>query len=47
VLANSGGYFGLFDVLADTVAWLLAPGAGRWPTTDGTSWQAVGGAGPG
>lgn len=47
VLANSGGYFGQFDVLAGTVAWLLAPGAGLWRTTDGTSWQAVGGAGPG
>jgi hypothetical protein len=47
VLANSGGYFGQFDVLAGIVAWLLAPGAGLWRITDGTSWQAVGGAGPG
>ena len=47
VPVNPGGSFGQFDVLSGTVAWLLAPGAGLWRTTDGTSWQAVGGTGPG
>ena len=43
---NSAGYFGQFDVLSGTVAWLLAPGAGLWQTTDGITWRAIGGAGP-
>jgi hypothetical protein len=43
---NSDGYFGQFDVLAGTTAWLLAPGAGLWQTTDGISWRVIGGTGP-
>ena len=43
---NPEGYFGQFDVLSGTVAWLLAPGAGLWQTTDGITWRAIGGAGP-
>ncbi len=46
VLFNLGGYLGQFDVLSGTVAWLLAPGAGLWQTTDGMTWRAVGGTGP-
>lgn len=45
VLAGLGGYFGQFDVLSGTVAWLLAPGAGLWQTTDGLTWRPAGGTG--
>jgi len=43
---NPGGYFGQFDVLSGTAAWMLAPGAGLWQTTDGISWHVIGGASP-
>jgi hypothetical protein len=42
-LFNPQGTFGQFDVLSSTHAWLLAPGAGRWHTADGTTWRPVGG----
>ena len=44
--SNPGGYFGQFDVLSGTAAWMLAPGAGLWQTTDGITWHAIGGASP-
>ena len=47
VVVNPGGYFGQFDVLSGTAAWLLAPGGGLWQTTDAARWHAVGGTGPG
>jgi photosystem II stability/assembly factor-like uncharacterized protein len=49
VAFNPGGYlaFGRFDVLPGPVAWLLAMGAGLWQTTDGTTWRAIAGGGPG
>jgi hypothetical protein len=40
------GFLGQFDVLSSTLAWVLAPGAGLWQTTDGITWRPVGGAGP-
>ncbi len=43
---DPGGYLGQFDVLPGASAWLLAPGAGLWQTTDGMTWHAIGGAGP-
>ena len=45
-LVNPQGTFGQFDVLSSTQAWLLAPNAGLWRTTDGTTWHLVGGTGP-
>jgi photosystem II stability/assembly factor-like uncharacterized protein len=42
-LSNSQGTFGQFDVLSSTHVWLLAPNAGLWQTTDGTTWHSVGG----
>jgi photosystem II stability/assembly factor-like uncharacterized protein len=39
---NPEGASTSFDVLSPTTAWLLAPGAGMWRTTDGSHWQAVG-----
>lgn len=42
-LVNPQGTFGQFDVQSSTHAWLLAPNAGLWHTTDGTSWRPVGG----
>jgi photosystem II stability/assembly factor-like uncharacterized protein len=35
------GTFGVFDVQSSTDAWLLAPDAGLWHTTDGTTWRPV------
>lgn len=43
-LFNPQGAFGQFDVQSTTHAWLLAPNAGLWRTTDGTTWRPVGGA---
>ncbi len=40
------GSLGQFDVLSGTVAWLLAPGAGLWRTTNGVTWRPIGSAGP-
>ena len=40
------GSLGQFDVLSGTVAWLLAPGAGLWQTTNGVTWRPIGSAGP-
>jgi hypothetical protein len=40
-LFNPQGTFGQFDVQSSTHAWLLAPGAGLWQTTDGTTWRPV------
>jgi hypothetical protein len=37
------GALGQFDVLSGTDAWLLAPGAGLWQTTDGITWRSIGG----
>jgi hypothetical protein len=37
---------GQFDVLSGTLAWMLAPGAGLWQTTDGITWHPDGSAGP-
>jgi hypothetical protein len=42
-LFNPQGTFGQFDVQSSTHAWLLAPDAGLWHTTDGTTWRPVGG----
>ena len=41
-LFNEQGAFGQFDVQSGTLAWLLAPDAGLWHTTDGTTWRPVG-----
>jgi photosystem II stability/assembly factor-like uncharacterized protein len=41
-LFNPKGSIGQFDVLSGTLAWLLAPNAGLWRTTDGATWQPVG-----
>jgi photosystem II stability/assembly factor-like uncharacterized protein len=45
-LFNAQGTFGQFDVQSRTHAWLLAPNAGLWHTTDGTTWHLVGGTAP-
>jgi photosystem II stability/assembly factor-like uncharacterized protein len=45
-LFNEQGAFGQFDVQSGTLAWLLAPDAGLWHTTDGTTWRPVGGLAP-
>jgi photosystem II stability/assembly factor-like uncharacterized protein len=42
-LVNPQGTFGQFDAQSSTQAWLLAPDAGLWHTTDGTTWRPVGG----
>jgi len=42
-LVDPQGTFGQFDVQSSTHAWLLAPNAGLWHTTDGTTWHPVGG----
>jgi len=42
-LVNPQGTFGQFDAQSSTHAWLLAPDAGLWHTTDGTTWRPVGG----
>jgi hypothetical protein len=42
-LFNPQGTFGQFDVQSSTHAWLLAPNAGLWHTTDGTTWRPAGG----
>jgi hypothetical protein len=42
-LFSPQGTFGQFDVQSSTHAWLLAPDAGLWHTTDGTTWRPVGG----
>ena len=42
-LFNPQGTFGQFSVQSSTNAWLLAPDAGLWHTTDGTTWRPVGG----
>jgi hypothetical protein len=39
---NPLGASGQFDVLPGTAAWLLAPGAGLWQTTSGTTWRELG-----
>lgn len=39
---NPEGHPTLLDVLNRRVAWLLAPGAGLWRTTDGVHWRALG-----
>jgi hypothetical protein len=39
---NPLGYPGQFDVLSRAAAWLLAPGAGLWQTTSGTTWRELG-----
>jgi hypothetical protein len=39
---DTGGWTTVFDVLSASQAWLLAPGAGLWRTTDGLHWGAVG-----
>jgi photosystem II stability/assembly factor-like uncharacterized protein len=35
------GALATFDLRSATLAWLLAPGAGLWRTTDGTRWQPL------
>jgi hypothetical protein len=45
-LFNEQGAFGQFDVQSGTLAWLLAPDAGLWHTTDGTTWRPVGSLAP-
>jgi photosystem II stability/assembly factor-like uncharacterized protein len=40
------GFLGQFDVLSGTLAWVLAPGAGLWQTTNGITWRLIGAAGP-
>jgi photosystem II stability/assembly factor-like uncharacterized protein len=45
-LASLQGAFGQFDVLSSTRAWLLAPNAGLWRTTDGTTWHSITGTAP-
>jgi hypothetical protein len=42
IQVNPLGYPGQFDVPSGTAAWLLAPGAGLWQTTSGTTWQELG-----
>ena len=42
-LFNPQGTFGQFSVQSSTHAWLLAPDAGLWHTTDGTTWRPVSG----
>lgn len=39
---NPQGWTTAITVLNATHAWILAPGAGLWRTTDGQDWQAVG-----
>jgi len=46
IQVNPLGYPGQFDVLSGTAAWLLAPGAGLWQTTNGTTWQELGSSPP-
>ena len=41
-LFNPQGTFGQFDVQSSSHAWLLAPDAGLWHTTNGTNWRPVG-----
>lgn len=41
LLMNPQGYSGQLDVWSGTVAWLLAPGAGLWGTSDGVSWHEI------
>jgi hypothetical protein len=45
-LFNEHGTFGQFDMLSGSDAWMLGPNAGLWHTTDGTTWQPVGGMAP-
>lgn len=42
-VASAQGTFGQFDVLSGTTAWVLAPSAGLWHTTNGITWHPVGG----
>jgi len=39
---DPGGWPTVISVLDTSHAWVLAPGAGLWRTTDGQDWQAVG-----
>lgn len=39
---NVGGWSTTLSVLNATHAWLLAPGAGLWSTTDGEHWEPIG-----
>jgi hypothetical protein len=41
-VVNTNGYATVLDVLSPSHAWLLAPGAGLWRTTDGLHWDPVG-----
>jgi hypothetical protein len=41
-VANTSGWVTMLDALSASHAWLLAPGAGLWRTTDGLHWGAVG-----
>lgn len=41
-VVNTGGYASVLDVLSTSHAWLLAPGAGLWRTTNGQHWSPVG-----
>lgn len=45
-LFNPQGALSQFDVESATDAWVLAPNAGLWHTTDGVTWRSVGGAAP-
>jgi photosystem II stability/assembly factor-like uncharacterized protein len=40
-IVNPYGWETVFDVLDADHAWLLAPGAGPWRTTDGLRWRAI------
>ena len=41
-VVNTDGYATVLDVLSTSHAWLLAPGAGLWRTTNGPHWGRVG-----
>jgi photosystem II stability/assembly factor-like uncharacterized protein len=38
---DTGGWTTVIDVFSASHAWLLAPGAGLWRTTDGLHWRAI------
>ncbi len=41
-VVNTGGYQTVLDALSASHAWLLAPGAGLWRTTNGRQWTPTG-----
>jgi photosystem II stability/assembly factor-like uncharacterized protein len=44
---NALGTGSSFDVLSPRRAWMLAPGAGLWGTSNGTTWHRIGASWPG